>query len=480
MGLEEGVQLLKKSDGNFDPMDPEACDVKPYGRVVTLAMALNYIIGTGCFGLPYAFMEAGIVLTSVSLVLGVIGAVITMNYTLESLARAEGVCGATRGGGPLHRLTYRKFDFATVGEMFSGKMGKFTVQLVMGLYCLGSLWSYSSVFSSSMASIFFRYLLGEKCDAYSSHASAGCLDAYYIFMGIFSAIVITMVLMDLHEQASIQKFLSAYRILALVLMLGTMIIKMTSDGRAVITGRYSKIGSFNWSNFGKGFGPTILALNCQYNMPDALQPLEQKKYARQVAFAALLLSGTFYLALGLFGALAFDEVNPLASLMWSDYTGCGNGWASCGSTNFFGVLAQLIILTFPVVNVTSTYPMVGVTVDDNLLMSTPKAITVPVGLRVSRNFCRLLAAIPPLLLAVFFKKLDFIFTVAGLFGFLLGLSIPCWFQVSGSHYCQRVWGSTGASITPFTVAWISSTNFATFFLGLTFVITGVAIATVNI
>lgn len=476
MRAEETVRLLATHHGGGSA---DTGGVKPYGPSITLAMALNYVIGTGCFGLPFAFKEAGVVLTAALLVTGVLGALVTMNYTLESLARAEGVCAATRGGAPLHRLTYRKFDFATIGDMFAGKLGKLTVQAVMALYCVGALWSYASVFASSVASLFFSYALGDDCDAYALQPSAGCLDAYYVGMAVFSAIVISMVLLDISDQASIQKFLSVYRIVALLLMLVTMLVKITVDGGDALAARYTRIGAFNWSNFGKGFGPTLLALNCQYNMPDALQPLNPKSYARKVAFGALVIAGSFYLLVGLIGALAFDSINPLASLMWSSYTGCGNGWDECASTNPFGVVVQLVVLIFPVVNVTSAYPMVGVTVGDNLLMSVPKSVSERLGASATRNVCRLLAAVPPLVLAVVFKKLDFIFSVAGLFGFLLGLSIPCWFQVIGSRYCKRVWGFSGAAITPFTEPIISSVNFASTFLAITFVILGVAIWTLN-
>ncbi|KAE9021208.1 hypothetical protein PR003_g12487 [Phytophthora rubi] len=477
MAANEHTYLLTRSlSGEWEG---DHMTVKPYGPAVTLAMALNYVIGTGCFGLPYAFMEAGIGLSLTLMIVGVIGSLLTMNYTLESLARAEGVCAATGGGAPRHQITYRKFEFATIAEMFVGRVGKAAVQLVMGMYCIGSLWSYASVFSSSTASLFFSYVLGESCDVYGDAPSSGCLDGYYVFMAIFSAIVLSMVLMDISDQALVQKFLSVYRIVAFALMLLTMLVKLLSDGSDLVASRYAAIGLVNWQNFGKGFGPTLLALNCQYNMPDALQPLNPKSKARFVAFAALLIAGVCYLLVGLLGALAFDKINPLATLMWSSYTGCGNGWEECGHANPLGVVVQLIILLFPVVNVVSAYPMVGVTVGDNMLMSFPSHLTQRFGEGITRSVCRLSVAVPPILFAIEFKRLDFIFAIAGLFGFLLGLTIPCWFQVIGSRYCQRVWGFPGAAITEFTEPIVSSVPFASTCLALTFVITAVAIATIN-
>ncbi|CCI41091.1 unnamed protein product [Albugo candida] len=472
---------------SLNPEDARAQGVQPYGPTVALAMALNYIIGTGCFGLPYAFHTAGILLCSILLLIGLFGAIITMNYTLESLARAEGVFAATHGRGPLHRITYRKFDFTLVGEIFAGEFGKYTAQLVITLYGIGSLWSYASIFASSLASIIMTQIMEIPCDVYGPNPSNSCLDAYYTIMAFFAVIVISMVILNLSEQANVQKILCFYRVLAFSLMLATILVKLCADGADVLWIRYKKIGGYNWQHFGKGFGPTLLALNCHYNMPDVLQPLYPKMFARDTAFSALLISGTFYLLLGVLGALTFDQVNPLVSLMWSNYTGCGNGWAPCDPTHvsqlalkMLGVLAKFIILLFPVVNVTSTYPMVGLTIGDNLLSCIPKSLAAPLGPKVARNVSRLLVSIPPLILAMVFKQLDFIFSIAGILGFLLGLTIPCWFQVIGSQYCQRVWGFTGASITPYNVKFISSIKFAQIYLGITFVVTAIAVWTLYI
>ncbi|KAF0720261.1 Aste57867_448 [Aphanomyces stellatus] len=484
--MDASAPLVKQHSKSVDSLDATAMGVRPYGTAVAVAMTLNYMIGTGCFGLPYAFASAGLGLTSIFLVLGFVGSLITMNYTLETMARAEGVLTssktlASKTAMPENRLTYRKIDFSVIGDLFAGSMGYNVVQAVLILYCLGSLWSYASIFASSTASMFYTFALGDTCDAYATDAATGCLEAYYGFMAIFSVIAIVLVLMDLGDQAGIQKFLSVYRIVAFFLMLITLCIKLAHDGSDVIATRVAsrEHWAFNWHNFSAGFGPTLLALNCQYNMPDAMQPLHiaEKGKARLITFGAMTISAVFYLLLGLFGAMAFDTLNPLVTLMWSDFSGCGNGWTPCpdGNPTWLGSIVHVIVLLFPIMNVVSTYPMVGLTVGGNILTSLPKAWTAPLSPAGARSLSRLIAAAPPLVLAALFKKLDTIFTFAGFFGFALGLIIPCWFQVIGIKYFQRTYHTELAALTPYGLPYVSTLGFSTVFLYATYVLTAVAL-----
>ncbi|ETW04713.1 hypothetical protein H310_03866 [Aphanomyces invadans] len=466
----------------LNPLDPAAMGVRPFGAVVAVAMTLNYMIGTGCFGLPFAFASAGLGLTATFLILGFAGALITMNYTLESMARAEGIVSHTTVGNlPDNCLTYRRINFSEIGGLFARDMGYHIVQTVMLFYCLGSLWAYASIFASSIASFVFTYAWGESCNVYAIDASIPCIDMYYISMALFTVLVVVLVLMDMGDQAMIQKFLSVYRIVALSVMLVTLFIKLAHDGKDLVVARVASRGewAFNWHNFSAGFGPTLLALNCQYNMPTALQPLHasEKLKARKITFIAMTVSAVFYLLLGVLGAIAFDEVNPLASLMWLDYTGCGNGWSRCPpeSPAWIGLVVHVLVIMFPVVNITSTYPLVGLTVGGNILTSLPKTWTAPMSPSRAWMLARLMATLPPLVLAALFKKLDAIFTYAGFLGFGLGLIIPAWFQVIGIKYCRRTFKSNLAAMTPFGLPFLSSLEFATVFLYLSFLVTAVAL-----
>lgn len=458
----ESTGLLVGVRGGNDN-DPAKFGVQTYHSQMALAMTINYIIGTGCLGLPYAFREAGLVLTTLFLLFGFVVSVVTMNYTLEVLARAQGMYEAGDGSDgkpvrhPQHVMKYRKWDFSTIAQNLSGEKLKMFVQTTLVFYCFTTLWSYSNVFSSSAATLFHGYVLGDHCNIYDAAPlpSPSCMISYYFAMLVFAVIVITLILRDLSDQARVQQVLTIYRITALCVMIVTISVKMYSDGSDVVFGRINMIGNFNWTKFGKGFGPTVLAINCHYNMPDAMQPLSNKTQARAVAFGALTLTCLFYFFLAFGSAVAFDVVNPLASLNWADYSGCGNGWSPCaGGTGMFGISIQLLVLMFPVCNVASAFPMVGVTMADNMFVSVPRAMIAQFGEPCMRTVCRLLAAIPPLLLALAVKKLDFILTIAGLLGFLLGFTIPSVFQILSINYCERLWGSRQA-------AWTLYTSFAT-------------------
>ena len=298
-----------------------------------------------------------------------------------------------------------------------------------------------------------------------------------------AAIVLTLVVMDLGEQAGLQKFLTWYRMIAFLLLFVTMGIKLSveSSSSEIIWTRIANVGAFQLSKFAKGFGPSMLAVTCHYNMPDAIQPLRTKENAKSVAFVALGISCVFYFALGLLGATSFDDVNPLITLNWSTYTGIGNGWedpvAAAGqpSAPAWSVALKLFVLIFPLVNVTSSFPMIGVTVGDNLFPIFPQAIKSRLGTNLSRKLCRLSISVPPIVMALLFHRLDDILTVGGFFGFVMTLLVPCAFQYYGRIYCNQRFGND--SITPFTVPFWSDIGTTKVVFWLSVIITVVAIVT---
>jgi hypothetical protein len=59
----ETTPLFDNHDDGYES-DTDEAPKYAYGTVAAMAMLINYIIGTGCFSLPYAFTQAGIVLAT--------------------------------------------------------------------------------------------------------------------------------------------------------------------------------------------------------------------------------------------------------------------------------------------------------------------------------------------------------------------------------------------------------------------------------
>jgi hypothetical protein len=84
------------------------------------------------YSLPYAFYEAGILLSVLCLGVSGVFSLFCMNWVLEVLARAEGVTSSLSMNSseppvPNHQITFRKFDFTSVFELFVGYKGDFSI-----------------------------------------------------------------------------------------------------------------------------------------------------------------------------------------------------------------------------------------------------------------------------------------------------------------------------------------------------------------
>ena len=81
-----------------------------------------------------------------------------------------------------------------------------------------------------------------------------------------------------------------------------------------------------------------------------------------------------------------------------------------------------------------------------------------------QRVCRFIVALFPLACAAAFMPLDLIFTIAGVFGFILSLTIPSCLQLLSIHQLEARYGP-GAAATPYTTPILSSKAFTwVFFL----------------
>ena len=346
-------------------------------------------------------------------------------------------------------------------HLFGGQYAHAFVHVCMILYSYGVLWAYAAVFSSSVASIFFQYALNEECNIYLPH-SAACSTGYVLSVLVFAVIVTWLSLQDMGDQAVVQQVLTAYRFSAFATMIATCAIAFLSPNQFDSTARtdpptFAPLPFVQWSGFGLIFCTTAVALDVHWNIPDVLQPMRDKRPALRIALGALLTAAVFYSLIALVCALEFGQQTlPLVTLNWSNYTGRLGGWFPTTDTHPLATLTKLFIILFPVFNQCSVYPLVVLTLGDNYYHLLPAQYHSGQwgDARAIKRYCRLLACLPPILFALFFGKLDVIFTITGLFAFCLEFITPCLLQLASRRYVRLKYGGEDVERTLYS-SWVS-------------------------
>ncbi|KAH3743218.1 amino acid transporter [Pelomyxa schiedti] len=414
-------------------------------------MTVNYIIGIGSFGVPYAFFIGGIAMTLIFLTGSVGLMMITGFYVLEVMARATGVDAAnaacktgtlTQENGdllqtkhaPKNNLGFEKYDYARFCEVFAGKWGKVFALVCLCLYCYGILWAYASTFGSSLAMLIWQiFIRTETCDV-SLSPSTDCMTTYYCCILGLAICGIPLSLLEVTSQWALQFGLTLYRFFAFSVMAVTCAINLGVAGP--MDNQY--VWGFKWSGFAVSFTSTIIAQTMHYNLASAVTPVKDKRYLRRIVVFAEATAFFFNVMVGIICAVNFNSTtHSLIVLNWATYTGRHGGWGA-GSTLWWAYIIQALVLIFPVINIFSNFPLVCITVGNNMHTFIPTTWYPRFGgVKVTRGICRAIAAIPPIIAAAILGDLSVIFTVTGLFGFFLVFFIPSAFNLLSKVYMSK-------------------------------------------
>ncbi|KAH3767154.1 Transmembrane protein [Pelomyxa schiedti] len=470
-----------------------------YGTIAGFAVIINCIIGTGVFGLPYAFWEAGIPFGIILTVIMFVLTFVSCCWVLELMARAQGyqrvtgdhAIGDGSGRKPLNNLVYEKFDYTKCCQTFAGLPGKIVSEIVMTFYCYGCLWASVSVFASSLSSLVLEFVPSEgHCDIYKDPSSA-CQGAYYASAVFFGICVVTMSLLDVTQQIKVQMFLTGYRFVGFALMLVTIFVALGVAGplpppsySASTSSASVEVASFQasdaWGFHPSGFAILVTsaayAYTVHYNMPDALTPVRNKYTLRQIMLAGLFTSMLFFLLMGIVCAYFFNGLtDPLVILNWASYTGLNGGWGE-GTRTWYAWIIYTIITLYPILNLISVYPLIAISLASNLIHLFPKSFTEKRA-RIANYTSRIAAALPPIIAGTAFGDLDVIFTFTGLFAFFIQFFIPAVMWELSRRKMEKQFGK-GAAISIYTSKWTS--NSVSVWVGFTLGVLAFSAAILNV
>ncbi|KAH3745833.1 Transmembrane protein [Pelomyxa schiedti] len=433
-----------------------------YNGIVAYALLLNCMMGVGMFGLPHAFWHAGAPLAILMGIFLFIVNVLTCMWVLEVMARTHGVMQTKAHNTliPKNTIGYEKYDLGKMSHIFGGMTGRLACQVVVITYCFGCMWACAAVFGSSVSQLIFELLGGDTCDVYFK-PSRSCTAAYLISILIYGVVVTVLTLLDYGYQLVLQLFLSVYRFLGFLLMIGTIIYALAVSGPLNLESTSgssdsgpSDIWTAHWDGFYLVFTGMAYVFVVQYNMPEILTPVKSKKKLKGIMIFNLLTVAIVTVGVGILCAWFFNgTIEPLCILNWRFFTGLGpSGWSE-GERTWFAWFTYIVILLFPVVDLISIFPLVAVTLSDNLTHSLPSSLVeiYPVKTKV---ISRIVAVIPPLIGAMVEANLSYIFMFSGLPAFVIQCVIPAALQLLSFKYFESVYA--GKDKTPYTTAVFSS------------------------
>jgi len=525
-----------------------------FSPFVAFCFTINYILGGGFLSIPWAFVQSGLLLSSILLVVSAIGSDIAKDYMLETMARAEAMLdnkmrwrrhdqqwgGATPGNQSTPRVLLRppetiererllqeeenrndresrqsnkpeihkklsfeslqdafskadldkslqgrdhkhvvvlkpkkyivkdrKFEMNSLCRVFLGKRGLHIFTLVLSLYMLGTLWAYTSIFSSAMARAFPIFSVRDINQVDSAFdlvattaASAESLN-YLCYAVLFGCTVVPLSCMELDEQIPLQVFLTGCRFLMFFLMIGTSglcaddISKMSTTTTISVGEEYTNDKNiFRWDSVAKTLPILIFANIYHHSIPGLAHPVSDKRSIGHVFTATNVFTMTGYLVLGLSLGAAFGEtVEQSSNLSWSYFHANTGHWDDQG--NLVGAApwtraVSMYVVLFPAIDVVSAYPLSAITLGNNLFGAYyGKRIHEVEKDRWLRTVFRLLASVPPIICAMFIRELGVITDYAGTTGFLLALSFPAALYIYSRSIAQERKFSPGTFYSSF-------------------------------
>ena len=347
----------------------------------------------------------------------------------------------------------RTLEITEVCELLVGPRMKAFYCTCLSLYQLGTLWSYASVFGEAVASVvpLPGFNGGSTCDIYDADNATSCLSLYRAWVGVFTLIGVPLSLLDVREQAGFQVAMTFIRIAIAGVMVLTCIVASATDADREATWGEEGVDRGhvpNWK-FGGVFGSfsiVVFAELLNASMGILSGALASKSDLGVVVTGGMGITAVGYmiiaLAVGSYFGLAVDDSS---NVNWRQYNIKPIRW---------------LVVGFPALDVLSVFPM-NVIISANNLMALwygdSARVSEALASPMLRAAWRVGVALPSIVLALFWYKLDQILAFTGVIGMLIAFAIPSLLYPLSRRMCQKCFGANAPLAGPlFINSWLGS------------------------
>jgi amino acid permease len=419
-------------------------------------LIINCIIGAGVLSIPWAYSKGGIVIGISCQIYSSLTSLIICYQALQIISRVHKIKRLQSEGykvSPVpifslftktHPKQFLKLDskseeiesfseselaisdhICDATEMVNILLGNtqgIIYNVFFSISMFFSLVAYSSIFSSSLASIIPIGSLS-TCNIYDDPEYFGdsCWRKYWFYVSILLIITSFLSLIKLKEQIWFQGTMTVLRFTVIALIIVTCSVALVQDKNLDDDDENEgDLNLFDLNAFGITMPIIIFSNSFQYFIPNAIQWMEyKKKNAPLLMNLSILTVSIGFIGVGTIMSFAVKDVDQMVTLEWDGYTG-GHSEASWWS-NIIG----FTVIIFPALDMLSIFPLVSINLSDNLMTILEIEYKNQDLNNLKVSFVRLGVNTFPILVSVFFYKVGYIGDFAGIFSIAcIGIYFP--------------------------------------------------------
>lgn len=375
---------------------------------------------------------------------------------LSSPSASDGTGKETRPPS-LHIPSHTSYEVMLLTRLHLGRWAERVTMIALGLYLVGTLWSYIAVFSSSLAATVPLPFLqaGEPCDIYKTEVyGGGCISLYYWWVLSFGMLMSVLLALDLREQAAFQCAMTLVRGLIILLMVGTLALGTRADFGLDEQPQPSNttaelIASLDadptqrlvrWPGLQLMVPIGVFCQNFQIGVPSLLQPLGRKKDVSRIFGIALTATLIMYTALGYAAVHVLGaDVDPSCNLNWQSYVSSP---------------IALAVALFPAVDAFSVFPLNAAFLSNNLMACVfQRRWHAGEISRRTKYLFRVVCVLPSFVCAFAFPSLSKALDFTGIVGIILPFIITPLLHASSRAEGRERWGTAAFDRAEAAAGW---------------------------
>lgn len=314
---------------------------------------------------------------------------------------------------PSHFFTLsEKLEMSDMAQLFFDRVGQILFFLCFIIYLYGDLAIYTAVVSKSLGDVVCTYEptsnstcgdnLSPDTECWEGYPMTR-LSMYRILVGVFLACLGPFAFFNVQKTKYLQLVTSFMRWLAFSVMISLAVRQL------ILKGAEGHPNVANITGLPALLGASVYSFMCHHSLPGLIAPMSGNSQIKRLLALDFSLIASFYLLLSLTGVFAFNEPDELYTLVFNPR--CSTSMED----SLFMRIAGYFLALFPVFTLSTSFPIIAITLRNNLQNFTLGSNIDSYPWVVRRLLFPCLSVIPPILVALISGNLELLVRITGSF-----------------------------------------------------------------